>query len=147
VPSVDSGHPPFDYNWKPAAVAGGERRCTMKYMFLLYGPDKPLPEPGTPEFAEMFQSWDAATGAMAKAGVLIDCAPLEPPSSATTLQVRDGETLLTDGPAAEIKEQFGGYTLVECADLDEALKWAATLPTALDGSIEVRPVLQVRAPS
>ena len=119
----------------------------MKYMFLLYGPDKPLPEPGTPEFAEMFQGWDAATGAMAKAGVLIDCAPLEPPSSATTLQVRDGETLLTDGPAAEIKEQFGGYTLVECADLDEALKWAATLPTALDGSIEVRPVLQVRAPS
>jgi hypothetical protein len=95
----------------------------------------------------MFQSWDAATGAMAKAGVLIDGAPLEPPSSATTLQVRDGETLLTDGPAAEIKEQFGGYTLVECADLDEALKWAATLPPALDGSIEVRPVLQVRAPS
>jgi hypothetical protein len=119
----------------------------MKYMFLLYGPDKPLPEPGTAEFTEMLQSWDAATGAMAKAGVLIDCAPLEPPSSATTLQVRDGETLLTDGPAAEIKEQFGGYTLVECADLDEALKWAATLPTAFDGSIEVRPVLQVRAPS
>jgi hypothetical protein len=84
---------------------------------------------------------------MAKAGVLIDCAPLEPPSAATTLQVRDGETLLTDGPAAEIKEQFGGYTLIECADLDEALKWAATLPTALDGSIEVRPVVQVRAPS
>jgi hypothetical protein len=119
----------------------------MKYMFLLYGPDRPLPEPGAPEFTEMLESWDAATAAMAKAGVLIDCAPLEPPSSATTLQVRDGETLLTDGPAAEIKEQFGGYTLVECADLDEALKWAATLPTALDGSIEVRPVVQVRAPS
>jgi hypothetical protein len=119
----------------------------MKYMLLLYGPDKPLPEPGTPEFTEMVQNWDTATGAMAKAGVLIDCAPLEPPSAATTLQVRDGETLLTDGPAAEIKEQFGGYTLIECADLDEALKWAATLPTALDGSIEVRPVVQVRAPS
>jgi hypothetical protein len=137
----------FDYYWKPAAAAGDERRCTMKYLFLLYGPDKPLPEPGTPEFTEMVQSWEAATGAMAKAGVLIDCAPLEPPSAATTLQVRGGETLLTDGPAAEIKEQFGGYTLVECADLDEALKWAATLPTAFDGSIEVRPVVQVRAPS
>jgi hypothetical protein len=119
----------------------------MKYMFLLYGPDKPLPEPGTPEFTEMVRSWDTATGAMAKAGVLIDCAPLEPPSSATTLRVRDGQTLLTDGPAAEIKEQFGGYTLVECADLDDALTWAATLPTASDGSIEVRPVVQVRAPS
>jgi hypothetical protein len=119
----------------------------MKYLFLLYGPDKPLPQPGTVEFTEMVRSWDTATGAMAKAGVLIDCAPLEPPSAATTLQVRDGETLLTDGPAAEIKEQFGGYTLIECADLDEALKWAATLPTAFDGSIEVRPVVQVRAPS
>ena len=119
----------------------------MKYLFLLYGPDRPRPEPGTPEFMEMVQSWDTATGAMAKAGVLLDCAPLEPPSSATTLRVRDGETLLTDGPAAEIKEQFGGYTLVECADLDEALTWAATLPTAFDGSVEVRPVVQVRAPS
>jgi hypothetical protein len=84
---------------------------------------------------------------MAEAGVLIDCAPLKPPATATTLRIRDGETLLTDGPAAEIKEQFGGFTLVECADLDEALKWAATLPTAFDGSIEIRPVVQVRAPS
>ena len=59
------------------------------------------------------------------------------------MRVRDGETLLTDGPAAEIKEQFGGYTLVECADLDEALRWAATVPTALDGAVEVRPVVQI----
>jgi hypothetical protein len=117
----------------------------MKYMFLLYGPGGPLPEPGTAEFTEMTQSWEAATGAMAKAGVLIDCAPLEPASAATTVAVRDGEILLTDGPAAEIKEQFGGYTLVECADLDEALKWAATLPAAFNGTIEVRPVVQVRA--
>jgi hypothetical protein len=87
--------------------------------------------------------WGAATGAMASAGVLIDCAPLQPPSASTTLRVRDGKVLLTDGPAAEIKEQFGGYTLAECADLDEALKWAATLPVALVGSIEVRPVVQV----
>ena len=65
--------------------------------------------------------------------MLIDCAPLQPAAAATTVRVRDGETLLTDGPAAEIKEQFGGYTLIECADLDEALKWAATLPAALDG--------------
>jgi YCII-related domain-containing protein len=63
-------------------------------------------------------------------GVLLDCAPPQPPVAATTVSVRDGETLLTEGPAAEIKEHFGGYTLVECADLDEALKWAATLPVA-----------------
>jgi hypothetical protein len=119
----------------------------MKYMLLLYGPDRPFPRPGTSEFREMFEAWEAANEEMAKAGVLIDCAPLQPPSAATTVQVRDGQTLLTDGPAAEIKEQFGGYTLIECTDLDEALKWAATIPTASDGSVEVRPVIEVVAPS
>ncbi len=63
------------------------------------------------------------------------------------LRISDGEVLLTDGPAAEIKEHFGGFTLVECADLDEALKWAATLPTATEGSIEIRPVIAVAAPA
>ena len=95
----------------------------------------------------MRAEWGAATGAMERAGVLLDCAPLQPPAAATTVRVRDGETLLTDGPAAEIKEHFGGFTLVECADLDEALKWAALVPTASDGRVEVRPVVQVVAPA
>ncbi|ETK35384.1 hypothetical protein MPTA5024_14210 [Microbispora sp. ATCC PTA-5024] len=116
-------------------------------MFLLYGPDRPLPEPGTREHLEMYGAYHAATSAMAEAGVLVDCAPLRPVTSATTVRVRDGETLLTDGPAAEIKEQLGGYTIVECAGLDEALKWAATMPAALEGSVEVRPIVDVEAPS
>jgi hypothetical protein len=115
----------------------------MKYLFLLYGPDAPLPEPGTAEYTAMVQEWGAATSAMADAGVLVDCAPVQPPSASTTLRLRDGEVLLTDGPAAEIKEHFGGFTLVDCADLDDALKWAATLPVAANGSIEIRPVVQV----
>ena len=120
----------------------------VKYLFLLYGrPDERLPEPGSEEFDRMRAEWGAATGAMAEAGVLIDCAPLQPPAATTTLSVRDGEMLLTDGPAAEIKEHFGGYTLVECADLDEALRWAATLPAAEVGKVEVRPVVQVVAPA
>src|SRR5215469_3733553 len=102
----------------------------VKYMFLLYGTSQTLPEPGTEAFARMRADWAAATGAMARAGVLIDCAPLQPPS-----------------PATEIKEHFGGYTLVECSDLDEALKWAATLPAAGVGKVEVRPVIQVVAPA
>ena len=118
----------------------------MKYMFLLYA-NKPLPEPGTEEARQLFEAWDAATAEMTRAGVMIDCGPLQPASAATTVSVRDGETLLTDGPAAEIKEHFGGYTLVECADLDEALRWAARIPTALDGKVEVRPVVQVVAPA
>ncbi|HEX9064815.1 MAG TPA: YciI family protein [Streptosporangiaceae bacterium] len=118
----------------------------MKYLFLLYGADEALPEPGTPEAAAMIERWGAATGAMAQAGVLVDCAPVQPASASTTLRVRDGEVLLTDGPAAEIKEHFGGFTLVECADLDEAMKWAATLPAAADGSVEIRPVVTVVPP-
>ncbi len=120
----------------------------VKYLFLLYRrPEDELPDPGTEEFERMRAEWGAATGAMARAGVLLDCAPLQPPAAATTVRVRDGETLLTDGPAAEIKEHFGGYTLVECADLDEALKWAATLPAAHVGKVEVRPAVQVVAPA
>ena len=95
----------------------------------------------------MFERWSSATAAMAQAGVLIDCAPVQPASASTTLQVRDGEVVLTDGPAAEIKEHFGGFTLIDCADLDEALRWAATLPTAADGSIEIRPVIGVAPPA
>jgi hypothetical protein len=119
----------------------------MKYLFLLNraaGAD--LPDFGTPEAEAMFTAWQAATEAMAAAGVLIDCAPLESVSAATTVRVRGGETLLTDGPAAELKEQVGGYTLVECTGLDEAIKWAATLPAALDASIEIRPVAGAAAP-
>jgi len=111
-------------------------------MFLLYGPD--LPEPGTDAARKLLEDWSSARSAMQDAGVLIDCAPLYPPASSTTVQVRGGETLLTDGPAAEIKEHFGGFTLIECADLDEALRWAASLPTARDGSVEVRPVVGVQ---
>jgi hypothetical protein len=117
----------------------------MKYMFLLYGPD--LPEPGTPEAARVMADWTVARQAMADAGVLIDCAPLQPPEASTTVRVRDGETLLTDGPAAEIKEVFGGFTLIECDGLDDALKWAARVPTALDGKVEVRPLIQVNRES
>ncbi len=113
----------------------------MKYLFLLYG--KPLPEPGTAEAAELLATWNEATGKMRAAGVLIDCAPLQPGSASTTVRVRGGETLVTDGPAAEIKEQFGGFTLIECDDLDEALKWAAAIPAAAAGAVEVRPLVQV----
>ena len=110
-------------------------------MILLYGPD--LPEPGTPESAKLLADWTSAREAMTDAGVLSDCAPLQPPTASTTVRVRDGEALLTDGPAAEIKEVFGGFTLIECDGLDDALKWAALLPTARDGKVEVRPFVQV----
>lgn len=117
----------------------------MKYLFLLNSPTD-APRPGTAEAAAAYADYSAAVGAMAAAGVLVDCAPLQPAASATTVRVRDGQTMLTDGPAAELKEQVGGYTLVECADLDQALKYAAMIPAARTGSVEVRPVISVQAP-
>jgi hypothetical protein len=115
-------------------------------MFLLYA-DKPLAELTPEEGQRLWADWNAATREMAEAGVLIDCGPLQPQEASTTVTVRDGATLLTDGPAAEIKEVFGGFTLVDCADLDEALTWAARVPTASHGRVEVRPVVAVGAPA
>jgi hypothetical protein len=119
----------------------------MKYMFLLYGGGRPLDDQSAEELRATQAAYEAATTALAEAGVLVDCAPLQPVSASTTVRVRDGETLLTDGPAAEIKEHFGGYTLVECTDLDEALKWAALMPAADGGAVEVRPLVPVEVPA
>ena len=74
-------------------------------------------------------------------GVLVALAGLQPPGDATTVRVREGEVLLTDGPFADTKELIGGFGLVECADLDEALEVAAEHPAAGYGSIEIRPLL------
>ncbi|HEY4026146.1 MAG TPA: YciI family protein [Candidatus Dormibacteraeota bacterium] len=115
----------------------------MRYLCLLYVAEDAVPAPGTPEFGAVRDANMAASAAMAGAGVLVDSAPLRPVRSATTIRIRDDETLLTDGPYAELKEQLGGYYLLECANLDDALRWAATIPAARIGSVEVRPVVKV----
>ena len=119
----------------------------MKYMLLLNRTTDALPGPGTPELDQTIKEYGAAVEAMGRAGVLIDCAPLAASSSATTVRVRDGETIITDGPSAEIKEQLGGYAIIECADLDEALTWAVSIPAARAASVEVRPIVAVPAPA
>jgi len=113
----------------------------MKYIALLYGEPDAGPVPGTPEFMQMLGEFQAATTAMAEAGVLADSGPLQPPQTATTVRVRDGQTQLSDGPFAEIKEQLGGYYILDCADLDTAVRYAAMIPSAKYGSVEVRPVM------
>lgn len=117
----------------------------MRYLCLLYVAEDKF-TPGTPEFDQMVAANVAATTSMAEAGVLVDSAPLHPVRSATVVRVREGEALLTDGPFAELKEQLGGYYLLECADLDEALRWARTIPAAGYGSVEVRPVVTMEGP-
>jgi hypothetical protein len=118
----------------------------MKYLFLLNQSKTDHPAQGSAEIQTMYDEYGTAIAAMAEAGVLIDCAPLHAESDSTTVRVRNGETLVTDGPAAEIKEFLGGYTLVECADLDDALKWASTIPAARLASVEVRPVVPMDQP-
>jgi hypothetical protein len=113
----------------------------MKYLCLLAGEPGSGPAPGTPEFHQMLGEFGEATSAMAAAGVLVDSGPLQPADAATTVRVRDGETLLTDGPFAEIKEQLGGYYVLDCDDLDEAVRWVSKVPSAKYGAIEVRPLL------
>jgi len=80
---------------------------------------------------------------MADRGVLQGGERLRPTSDATTVRVRNGETLSTDGPFMETKEQLGGYFLVDCKDLDEAIEVAAKLPGARSGSVEVRPIWEM----
>ncbi len=113
----------------------------MKYLFLLQTADDGPPAPGSPEGQQMYDDYQAALREMARAGVLLGCAPLQGASLATTVRVRDGQAMLTDGPAAELKEQVGGYTLVDCADLDQAVHFAAMLPAAKAASVEVRAVV------
>jgi hypothetical protein len=118
----------------------------MKYIALLYGEPDAGPAPGTPEFMTMLGEFQSATEAMADAGILIDRSPLQPPQTATTVRVRDAETLLSDGPFAEVEEQLGGYYILDCEDLDTALRYAAMIPSVKYGSVEVRPAMVMGPP-
>jgi hypothetical protein len=115
----------------------------MRYMLLLYVSERP--EPGTPEAADAFAAIAAFHRQCQDRGVLVASEPLHGPRTATTVRIHDGEVLSTDGPFAETAEWLGGYFIVDCRDLDEALEIAALCPTARDGSVEVRPVLEVSA--
>jgi hypothetical protein len=112
----------------------------MKYMLLLYASESAVPE--TPEEQEAVapRVWFALMEEMKAAGALLSNNGLAPIATATTVRVREGKTLITDGPFAETHEQLGGFFLLDCKDLDEALRWAEKIPHAKYGSVEVRPL-------
>lgn len=114
----------------------------MQYMILIYGEESPN-EP--PLSAEMMQPWVDYDAALTAAGVNVAGEALHDSGSATTVRVRDGETVVTDGPFAETKEVLGGYYIVDCDDLDAAIEWGSKCPAAQYGSIEVRPVMDLSA--
>jgi hypothetical protein len=106
----------------------------MQYMLLIY-----VPADGS-EQAES-EAWMRYTQDLQQAGVMVAGDGLQGLDTAQTVRVREGETLVTDGPFAETKEMLGGYYLIDVADLDAALGWAAKIPSVGFGSVEVRPVM------
>ena len=114
----------------------------MQYAALIYLPVD-APEPTPEEGAKIFSAYDAFTKDGREKGVIQGGEPLQPPSDATTVRVRDGKRMVTDGPFAETKEWLAGFYVFDCKTLDEALDWAAKIPGAHVGSIEVRPLMSM----
>jgi len=113
----------------------------MKYMLLIYGP--PHPDPTPEEWAESMPAWEAFSEGLKARNALVDAAPLASTASATTVRVRDGKRVVTDGPFAETKEYLGGYYIIEAKSIDEALEAAAMCPGAKSGSVEIRPIVDL----
>jgi len=116
----------------------------LKYLALIYSDetDTTVHPPQESEAMEaIMKAYFAFGDAGTEAGVILGGDALMPTSTATSVQVRDGETITTDGPFAETKEQLGGFYMFECENLDQAIEWAARIPHATGGTIEVRPVI------
>jgi len=111
------------------------------YLMLLYA-DEADPTEQAQREAEL-PLWGELNESLQEAGLLVASDRLHPAASATTVRVRDGETELTDGPFAVTKEVLGGYYILDCRDLDEALRQAARVPLARYGSVEVRPIMDM----
>jgi hypothetical protein len=119
----------------------------MQYALLIYASEQEWASQTEEESQAQFQEYMAFTKDIVDRGIYKGGEALQPTATATTVRVRDGETLTTDGPFAETKEQFGGFYLVEAKDLDEAIEIAARIPDVRRGSIEVRPVMEMDMPS
>ena len=108
----------------------------MRYLLLIYGNEQASMEATEEEMQANMDAYNAFTKEVSEAGVMLGGEALHPSNTATTVRVRNGQTASTDGPFAETKEQLGGYYMVNCDNLDEAIKWAAKIPGAKHGSIE-----------
>jgi hypothetical protein len=119
------------------------KESTMRYLLLIALDESASSRTPDEDGQEMQPEYAAFMKDMAERGVLLGGERLRLTSDATTVRVRNGETLTTDGPFAETKEQLAGYFLVDCKNLDEAIDIAAHIPGARDGSIEVRPIWEM----
>jgi hypothetical protein len=112
----------------------------MQYLLLIYDDETKWAKMSEAESGKFFAEYTQFTTSVKESGKYVAGDALQPTSTATTVRVRDGKTVTTDGPFAETREQLGGYYLVDAKDLDEAIAIAARIPSAKIGSIEVRPI-------
>ena len=113
----------------------------MRYMLTIYGDQSEMAN-ATPELGgKMLDAYARFGREVTESGAFVAGEGLQPVSTATTVRVPNGERMVTDGPFAETKEQLGGFYLLDCSDLDEAIEWAAKIPGAQSGCVEVRPVM------
>jgi hypothetical protein len=126
---------------KPANLSRSKGVNAMQYLLLIYRNEAELSSLTPADYKKMSAEYGVYTQSIIQSGNFKAGDGLQPTSTATTVRVRDGKTLTTDGPFAETREQLGGYYLIDAKDLDTALGIAARIPGAKDGSIEVRPVM------
>jgi len=112
----------------------------MQYLMMLYADESGFAKVPPEQLQKVMADFNAFTNEVKEKNVYVGSNRLRPVASATSVRVRDGKTLTTDGPFAETKEQLGGYYLLDCKDLDEAIEYAAKIPGALWGTVEVRPI-------
>ena len=117
----------------------------MKYMLLIHDSEKAWAALGEDERQQVMATYRRFSAEIQSTGQFISGSQLQATSNATSVRVRNGKRLVTDGPFAETREQLGGYFLVEACDLDEAIALAERLPSALTGTIEVRPLAETRS--
>lgn len=118
----------------------------MQYLLLIYENEASMASLSEEEQGKVFQEYMDYTNGIRKSGNYVGGEALQPISAATTVRVKNGKTLATDGPFAETREQLGGFYMVEAKDLDEAIKLAAGIPASRTGSIEVRPIMPTPKP-
>ena len=119
----------------------------MKYMLLIYHDEPSWDALTEAERQQIYLEYRTLRGELEARGKFVTGSQLQPITTATSVRVRDGKELITDGPFAETHEQLGGYFLIEAKDLDEATSIAARIPSARTGTIEVRPLVETAAPA
>ena len=115
----------------------------MRYLLMIYSPESYYETVDEKALGELMEGYGRFTEELIAAGAMQDSARLQPTPTATTVRIRDGKTSTTDGPFAETKEVLGGFYLIDVEDLDAAREWAAKIPSAPYGSVEIRPIMEL----